>query len=162
MTVAFARVALYLVRHAKAGKRSRFDGDDRQRPLDDAGRAQADTLGTRLATLPVPALYSSPFLRCVQTLEPLGVMLGLSVAVDDRLAEGADARSCIEWLLELPEHTVLCSHGDLIPDVVDRLVRRGMTIGGEPDTRKASTWVLERGEDSFVSGTVWPPPASSA
>lgn len=155
-------MALYLVRHAKAGKRSRFDGDDRERPLDDAGRAQADALGARLARLPVPVLYSSPYLRCIQTLEPLGVTLGLSVLVDDRLAEGADSRTCIEWLLELPDHTVLCSHGDLIPDVVDRLTRRGMTIDGEPDTRKASTWILERDGDSFVTGRAVPPPAPTA
>ena len=155
-------MALYLVRHAKAGKRRLFDGDDRDRPLDDAGRAQADALGARLARLPVPALYSSPYLRCVQTLEPLGARLGLGVVHDDRLAEGANAQTCIEWLIELPEHTVLCSHGYLIPDVVDRLVRRGMTIEGEPDTRKASTWVLERADGSFVTGQAWPPPAPSA
>lgn len=155
-------MALYLVRHAKAGKRGRFEGDDRDRPLDDAGRSQADALGTRLARLPVPALYSSPYLRCVQTLEPLGVALGLSVLVDDRLTEGADPKTCIDWLRELPDHTVLCSHGDLIPDVVARLTRRGMSIDGEPDTRKASTWVLERDGDSFVTGRAWPPPSTGA
>lgn len=151
-------MALHLVRHAKAGKRSRWDGDDRLRPLDTAGRAQALAIAERLADLPVPALYSSPYLRCIQTLEPLGARRGLGVLADDRLAEGADARECIEWLLHLPEHVVLCSHGDLIPEVVDRLVRRGMEIVGEPDTRKASTWVLERDGDRIVAGRAIAPP----
>lgn len=151
-------MALYLVRHAKAGKRGRFDGDDTARPLDAVGLAQSEAIATRLGDLPVPALHSSPYRRCIQTLEPLAQRLGLLVSPDERLAEGADAHACVEWLTTLPDHVVLCSHGDLIPEVVDLLVRRGMDVVGEPNTRKGSTWVFERTGGVFVSARAWPPP----
>ena len=40
---------LYLVRHAKAGERRLWDGDDLDRPLSPKGWKQADLLATRLA-----------------------------------------------------------------------------------------------------------------
>ena len=42
-----------------------------------------------LADEHVTGLYSSPYVRCVQTLEPLAKRLGLTVVADERLAEGS-------------------------------------------------------------------------
>ena len=60
-----------MVRHAKAGSRSHWTGDDRLRPLGKKGFKQADRLVSILEPFPISALFSSPFLRCVQTVEPL-------------------------------------------------------------------------------------------
>ena len=46
-------------------------GDDRLRPLSGKGRAQSVLLADRLAPLAVGTLVSSPYLRCVETLQPL-------------------------------------------------------------------------------------------
>jgi 8-oxo-dGTP diphosphatase len=54
---------------------------------------------------------------------------------------------------------VLCSHGDVIPAILDALVRRGMSIDGMRDTRKASVWVLHKDGETFTSAEVWPPPS---
>ncbi|MFZ9325595.1 MAG: SixA phosphatase family protein, partial [Ilumatobacteraceae bacterium] len=67
---------VYLVRHAKAGSRNDFDGDDRERPLTNSGRRQAAALATRLAALSPSIIMSSPYRRCVETLEPLAVAIG--------------------------------------------------------------------------------------
>ena len=70
-----APMALYLVRHAKAGQRDRWDGPDHLRPLTRAGRAQAQALAAWLANEPISRLLSSPYVRCIQTLEPLSQKL---------------------------------------------------------------------------------------
>ena len=69
------RTLVFLVRHARAGDRERWTGDDRLRPLDGKGRRQADAMVAPLAGYPITRLVSSPYLRCVQTLEPLSARL---------------------------------------------------------------------------------------
>ena len=155
-------MALYLVRHAKAASRREWTGDDRDRPLTESGTMQADALGERLGSVRPPRLVSSPFVRCVQTLEPLAARVGLPVETDDALGEGADLAQVVKILMSVPDRTVLCSHGDVIPDVIGALERRGMVIDGEPNWRKGSVWVLERDEsgsdEAFSHALAWPPP----
>lgn len=155
--------ALYLVRHAKAGDRSTWDGDDRKRPLSKKGHAQASRLATSLHPLVTPhreaRLVSSPYVRCTQTLEPLALLLGRPVTRDSALAEGYDRDGALALLVALPVGSVLCSHGDVIPDVMSALERRGAVFTNEPDWRKATCWVLERRDGDVVQATCWPPPA---
>ena len=72
-------MTLVLVRHASAGDRHEWDGDDRLRPLDKKGRKQAARLLDVLADVTVRRIVSSPYLRCVQTVEPLARARGLEV-----------------------------------------------------------------------------------
>ena len=83
------RSLVLLVRHAKAGDRERWTGDDRLRPLDKRGRRQADAMVGPLAGLSLTRLVSSPYVRCVQTLEPLSARVGMAVESDRAIAEGA-------------------------------------------------------------------------
>jgi 8-oxo-dGTP diphosphatase len=154
-------VTVYLVRHAKAGQRSAWDGDDRQRPLSKNGRGQAGLLAERLAGVAPTELVASPFLRCVQTLEPLAALTGAQITTDDRLAENEPFEPVLDLLSTSPDGAVLCTHGDIIPDAIGALERRGMRIRSAPDWRKATVWLLERdGDGTFVRATVWAPPAS--
>src|SRR3977135_4093385 len=66
----------YLVRHAKAGSRRDWEGPDECRPRSAARRAQDEAIAGHLRSRPITRLLSSPYLRCVQTLEPLGKALG--------------------------------------------------------------------------------------
>lgn len=136
-------MSLYLVRHAKAGPRT-LGPHDRQRPLSRDGSEQARNLMTHLIEVPVSRLLSSPFVRCRQTLEPLAETTGLSIADSPTLIEGMPFEPVLSLLKELPDHAVLCSHGDLIPDVIQALVRRGMRVHGEQHWAKGSVWVLDR------------------
>ncbi len=150
-----------MVRHAKAGSRHKWDGDDRERPLSGAGRRQAAAITERLAGEHVTGLYASHYARCVQTLEPLGKRLGLDVVADARLAEAASFESTLELLAEAGDGAVLCSHGDVIPDTIDALVRRGLDVRSPPDWRKASVWVLKRNKHgTFTRAVVWAPPGA--
>lgn len=148
----------FVVRHAKAGSRHKWDGDDRERPLSAAGWRQAEAIAERLADEPVTALVASPFVRCVQTLEPLAERLGLTVRADGRLAEGASFEDSLALLVESGPGAVLCSHGDVIPELVGAIMRRGAELTTEPDWRKASLWVLRVDGDTVVTAACEPPP----
>ena len=154
---------LILIRHAKAGKRSKWledpaNTDDIKRPLDNKGMLQAVALADRLSDFAPPQLVSSPYIRCMQTLEPLGATLAISVIADERLAENNPFEPILELLEGCPDNSVLCSHGDMIPMVVEALERRGMVVTGMRDSRKASVWVLERQNGVIARGHAWPPP----
>jgi broad specificity phosphatase PhoE len=150
---------LYLVRHAKAGSRREFKGDDRLRPLSGAGRHQAKALVKRLVAEDVKKLISSPYLRCIQTLHPTAKAIGVKVETDERLAEGRSFVDVLDMLDSLPDGTALCSHGDVIPDTIAALERRGCEFTTPLEWRKGSVWVLHRNEQGeIVTAAAWPPP----
>ncbi len=152
---------LYVVRHAKAGDRSKWQGPDELRPLSAGGWRQAEALADWLAPRCTQTLISSPYVRCMQTLQPLATMLGVEVTADARLAEGREFDGALELLLTVPDGAVLCSHGDVIPDTINALERRGCMFHTEPDWRKASVWELVRTADGRLSdATCWSPPAT--
>jgi 8-oxo-dGTP diphosphatase len=151
---------LYLVRHAKAGSRSDWDGDDRVRPLSKKGWRQAEQLAAVLAPLGVSHLVSSPYVRCRQTLEPLGSATDLEVTLDERLAEEQRFEDILDLLASVPDGSVLCSHGDMIPATIEALERRGCVFGTPPDWRKATVWHLQRdATGAIVHARVDPPPS---
>lgn len=148
----------FVVRHAKAGRRGEWTGDDRIRPLSKTGWKQAAGVADRLATEHVTALYASPYVRCMQTLEPLAERLGTEVVADDRLAEGARFEDSLALLTDAGPGVVLCSHGDVIPELMSALVRRGAELTTDPDWRKAALWVLTGGPDGVATIAAEPPP----
>jgi 8-oxo-dGTP diphosphatase len=151
-------VTLFLVRHAKAGSRDKWDGADEERPLSKNGWKQADAISKRLQKHNITMLLSSPFVRCSQTLEPLARALDLEVIPDARLAEGERVEDVLTMLAELPDGSVLCTHGDIVPETIAALQRRGCVIDSDPDWRKGTVWKLERSADTVTRATVTPPP----
>jgi phosphohistidine phosphatase SixA len=144
---------VFLVRHAKAGSRSAWEASDESRPLSKAGRRQADGLASLLGDRGVTRIVTSPFVRCRETVEPLATRRGLRIEPSDWLAEGSplsDALRLVEKVAD--EVTVLCTHGDVIAELLDHLGRAGIA---PRDARfeKGSTWVLntERGDVTSVS-----------
>ena len=131
-----------------------------QRPLNSAGHAQARAIAHMLEKFAPGRLLSSPYTRCVQTLEPLGVLLDLEVEPVQELAEGHGCEA-LELLRSLAESDVaLCSHGDVIPEVLQALaVDDGLDLGPRPRQAKGSTWVLESAGGRFISAAYLPAPA---
>lgn len=154
-------MSIFVVRHAKAGSRHHWDGDDAERPLSKNGWRQAEGLAERLRGEAVSGLWSSPYVRCMQTLEPLGRALGLEVIAEKRLGEGTPFEDVLALLGEVPDGAVLCSHGDIIPELLDALVRRGTKILTPPDWRKASLWVLSTpdAKGRVATASAEPPPS---
>jgi len=113
-------VSVVLLRHASAGDRAKWDGDDVLRPLDDRGRRQA--LG--LCELDVRSIVSSRYVRCIETVVPLAATLALPIGVDARLAEGADPEDALALLAEL-DGGVACTHGDVVEALLGHMLKKG-------------------------------------
>ncbi len=93
-----------LVRHARAGHRESFAGNDLSRPLDAKGRKQAQALVADLVPFGPGAVHSAPVERCVATVAPLAALLGVEVELEPLLAEDAyrdDPASARQRLVEL-------------------------------------------------------------
>jgi phosphohistidine phosphatase SixA len=140
---------VYLVRHADAGNRSSWVGDDSKRPLDETGRRQAERLVGQLEPQEISRVFSSPYLRCTQTVEPLALARRLPIEHRQELAEGASRDDVLALLRDVGKGTsvVLCTHGDVVEAVLGH------------ESEKGSTWLLEyRGSD--VTPVEYLPPAT--
>jgi len=136
---------IHLIRHAHAGSRKGWKGDDVDRPLSPRGRAQAEAIRDALADAEVDLLLSSAYVRCVQTLEPLAVATGRLVEVADPLTEGGGGTEALDLLLRhaaAGRTVAACSHGDVIPAVVATALGRGAELVGSPSPSKGARYVL--------------------
>ncbi|KUI32161.1 NUDIX hydrolase [Mycobacterium sp. IS-1742] len=141
-----------VVRHATAGSKSRYRGDDRKRPLDKHGRAQAESLVGQLLAFGADRLHAADRTRCEQTIEPLAQELGETVHPEPALTEEAYAedkkaarRRVLEIAAEAGEagHTpVICSQGKVIPDLIEWWCNHDGVRPDKSRNRKGSTWVL--------------------
>jgi 8-oxo-dGTP diphosphatase len=172
--------AIELVRHAKAQSRDHWWGKpDRQRPLTKSGAVQAKTLAGVLASLPVTRILTSPFARCVQTVEPLAERLGLEIEISAVLGEspgvpvldGGDTWVASAWLggraLALMDqltiddaggHVVLCSHGDVIPSLMAALAGRDGLPLADVHLKKGARFHLTFKGPKCIAAEAVPPP----
>ncbi|WP_127782678.1 NUDIX hydrolase [Rhodococcus sp. X156] len=141
---------LLLVRHAKAGSRKQFQGDDRLRPLEPVGRQQAAALVPILRAFGATEVHAADLVRCVQTVQPLADALGVPVLTEPALSDKAFesdpalAEKRLLEIAELPTTPVVCSQGDAIPGLLHWLSARDQ-VGLPPSrNRKGSTWVLSQ------------------
>jgi 8-oxo-dGTP diphosphatase len=126
---------LLLVRHASAGSRTEWEGDDSERPLDERGVEQARRLVERLADLPVERILTSPYRRCVETVEPLAAARGLDAELCPELGEERQMIDGVALVRELAgSDVVVCGHGGLQDAVRDA-----------PRWKKSSTFVVDGG-----------------
>jgi phosphohistidine phosphatase SixA len=130
------------------------------RPLTQVGLAQSKIIAERLLTHQPSVLLSSPYVRCVQTLEPLAEISGLEIVIDERLTEESPLKKSLAVLEDVPDNAVLCSHGDVIPDLVNGLIRRGMEVDASMRSpRKGSIIVLHHVNKLFTHAEYWDRPA---
>ncbi len=143
-------MAILLVRHATAGSRQRWKGEDQLRPLDKRGRRQASELVKLLGSYPIGRILTSPYTRCIESVAPLGEALGIELEIRNELTEGAAVGATLELLQETAGETpVVCTHGDVILGL----------IGEGRETRKGSTWILEADGERFAPAVYLAPPA---
>ena len=150
-------MALFLVRHAKAGSRQRWAGDDVLRPLSNRGARQAKALVALLEPYGVGSIrrvVSSPYVRCIETVAPLAEQLGLKIEVVEELAEGRGPEALDLARSWLGEEVAACSHGDVVPFVVSELAH---DVPDPLPSAKGSTWVLNAAGESVLGRYV--PPA---
>lgn len=149
---------LYLVRHGAAGDRHTWTGDDRLRPLSSKGELQALGLAKTLMDRRVEAIFTSPYVRCVQTVKPLAEATGLQIVEHPALSEGEGGKASRALVRDMVgTNTVLCSHGDVIPALMGWMINRGMTLKSDFDCKKGSTWEIAVRAGVFHKARYLPP-----
>jgi 8-oxo-dGTP diphosphatase len=153
-----SRLLFLLVRHADAGDKHRWQGPDSLRPLSPAGQAEAAGLVIGLDDYPIWRILTSPTLRCHQTVQPLARDRRLRIEHESALGVGADLASVLA-LLEDPrlQDTVLCTHGELIGQVLTRLVADGLAVDQPLQWPKGSTWLLDGANGRLTHARYLPP-----
>jgi phosphohistidine phosphatase SixA len=142
-------MSLLMVRHADAGDRAAWTGDDRRRPLSATGRRQSEALVEQYEGRDLQRILSSPARRCTDTVEPVAVVRGLEVEEHEALAEGAPFDQIDALLRELADtDALLCSHADVIGSIVTALRHREVNLGNAPSARKAATWIVDTWPDA--------------
>ena len=115
-----------LVRHARAGDREAWEGDDRLRPLDGKGWKQARGLVELLAGYPLERLLSSPSLRCTQTFESLASARGLEIEEVEELGEGSTRDEVVHRLDSSgSDRVAICTHGDVVVELIGDTMKKG-------------------------------------
>jgi phosphohistidine phosphatase SixA len=118
-----------LIRHARAGDRADWEGDDRLRPLDERGWRQAHGLVDLLAEFPIERLVSSPYDRCVQTVEPLARMRRLPIELREELSEELQMTEGVKLVRTLlGEDVAVCCHGGLSEGVAGEQQKKGEVL----------------------------------
>ncbi|MEU8245248.1 NUDIX hydrolase [Nonomuraea sp. NPDC048916] len=135
-------VPLVLIRHASAGARQEWEGDDALRPLDPDGLAQAATLAGVLPAYRPESLLSSPSRRCVQTLEPYGAEIRLEPLLSE---ESQDPRKTPALVGAIRVPAAVCSHRKVLPGLIRAL------SGEETHLRKGGFAVLHRIDGRVIS-----------
>jgi 8-oxo-dGTP diphosphatase len=166
-------LTIELVAHMDAGDRTRWTGDQDVRPLSDLGRRQAARMAEALAVAPFDALYSSPALRCRQTLEPLAARFGLPIVVLPELREtdgfapppgwgrigledgwpdpnGAAYAAGRAWAAlgriratSAGGRVAVCTHGDVLPSLIAFLIG-AEDLAPPPDHVRRGGWYTIR------------------
>ena len=146
-----------IVRHATAGSKSRFSGDDTKRPLDKKGRAQAEALAGQLLAFGATDVYAADRVRCHQTVEPLAEELGVDIHDEPYLSEEAYARNpkrARRRILEIAAQNgtpAICTQGKVIPDLIEWWCDRDGVRPDKSRNRKGSTWVLSLSAGKLVA-----------
>jgi 8-oxo-dGTP diphosphatase len=152
-----ATQTLMIVRHGTAGSKSRYKGDDRKRPLDKHGRAQAESLVGVLLAFGADTLYAADRVRCHQTLEPLAEELGTAIHDEPLLTEEEypeNRKAARHRVLEIASSggtPVICTQGKVIPDLIAWWCERDGVRPDKSRNRKGSAWVMSLADGRLVA-----------
>ena len=149
---------LILASHAHAGDKLQWQGPDSLRPLSLAGQAEAAGLVTRLEDFPIERILTSPTLRCHQTVQPLARDRRLRIEPERAFGVDADLARVLA-LLQDPrlQDAVVCTHGEVIGQVLNLLVADGLAVDQPLQWPKGSSWLLDGANGQLTRARYLPP-----
>ena len=151
-------VPLILARHASAGRKADWPGDDFARPLDLRGEADAGVLAGLLACFaPAARVISSPAMRCTETVRPYAeefggtveaqaclVPFGRSPDFSSRTEQAGALRHLLSALVAQRRPAVLCLHRENLPEVLAQAcaaLGAASAVPADPALPKGGFWV---------------------
>jgi len=151
---------IILLRHAKALKRTDWDGDDGDRPLEHRGQLQAK----RLLPIYMPygdvEIHTSDALRCIETVDVLARSLKKTPIFSSDLSEygySKDHEAPLDYVQDLMDRgvpAIVCSHNPIIPKVVKKLVGKKYFKSMDRELEPAQAIVLHC-RDGLVVACDW-------
>lgn len=102
---------LYVVRHAEKAV-AKADP-----PLNEMGQQRAHMLAEMLQNAEIKALYSTPYQRTQETVQPLALRLGLTV----QSYRPGDSQALIRQLKQAAENALVVGHSNTVPALVRAL-----------------------------------------
>ena len=119
---------IILLRHAKALKRTEWDGDDGDRPLEHRGQLQAKRLLPIYLPYGISEVHTSDALRCIETIDLMTRLIEKTAIFSADLSEygyAKDKEAPLDYVQDLMDRgisAIVCSHNPIIPKVVKKLV----------------------------------------
>lgn len=150
---------IFVLRHAHAGNRSGFSGPDHKRPISPKGIKQTKALTNYLVRKGATQIYTSPYLRCIQTVAPLAHALNIGYIDLPELAEGASPEGAAALLRTAQNGTVICSHGDVLAGLVGHLAAHGAPVDPRLEIAKGAIWRLQLEDGRIVKAKYVAPPS---
>jgi phosphohistidine phosphatase SixA/8-oxo-dGTP pyrophosphatase MutT (NUDIX family) len=153
------RTTAYIVlRHTSAGDKHQWYGDDLLRPLDARGREEAAELAEALAGFGPARVFCSATARCLETTLPYAARIGAEIRTDLAFSIGPPAAASKEAgarfarLLRDERPTLVCTHGELVPEIIGRACEKLEAAPlEEPRLPKGGFWVLHVAKGALIS-----------
>jgi len=124
---------IVVLRHGKATPRGDWSGEEVKRPLLPQGEVEADLLAETLAAFNIKRVYTSPWRRCHQTVEPFAQRRGLKIIERSQLSEMGEnkgpqrTRKVVSNIVADGRAAVICTHRPALPTILDSLAAFGGT-----------------------------------
>jgi 8-oxo-dGTP diphosphatase len=147
---------LIILRHTKALERGDWDEEDSQRTLDEIGFDQAQLLIKHLEPFAIDEIYTSNYLRCVQTVTPLSHSRGLNVTQVPSLNEetfNEDPLRSVSFANALKQdekNILICSHNPVIPTMLRGILNTKLKNRDLIKLEPGDAWIVHRVRGEIV------------
>lgn len=134
---------LIALRHAKAANPFDWEGTDASRTLTERGVKQSRLVASGIAAFGPERIVTSDAVRCVQTVQPLGRLLGVTPTATALISQEsptdprAEIARRVAKAVRKGRGTVFCSHAPIIPEIVTAVVHAAEALETD-STHRAS------------------------
>ena len=147
---------LIIVRHTKALERGDWDDDDSKRTLDERGVVQSEQLIQHLEPFGIDEIYSSDYIRCIQTVTPLAQSRGLKITEIPNLNEEnfeLDPERAISFANAVKQdekNILICSHNPVIPTMLRGILNTKLKNKDLIKLEPGDAWIVHRVRGEIV------------
>jgi 8-oxo-dGTP diphosphatase len=148
---------LIILRHTKALERGDWDDLDSKRTLDEKGILQSEKLLMHFAPFAIDEIYSSDYLRCVQTVTPLADARKLRITEIPNLNEETfdiDPERSISFANAVKQdekNILICSHNPVIPTMLRGILNTKLKNKDLIKLEPGDAWIVHRVRGEIVA-----------
>ena len=147
---------LIILRHTKALERGDWDEVDSERTLNEVGFDQAQLLIKHLEPFAIEEVYTSDYVRCVQTVTPLAHSRGLNISqvpsLNEETFEEDPLRSVsfANALKQDEKNILICSHNPVIPTMLRGILNTKLKNRDLIKLEPGDAWIVHRVQGEIV------------